>query len=354
MATDVDRLLTKPASEPGDIGHRDMVQRPEEILVERDRTLVESDLDAIRQQIVLPVEVLFLDPEVVNLPKARALAAELEARNVELNQTLGKLTRLQDQLVVQQESEEVGRLTAGIAHEILNPLNLAQNFAEGSAELAAEMAEALEEGSTGLKGCAELEEVFRGLAESSQRASQTIERVLEFGGASTATREVDIGEVVLQHARIAIEGQQRGTALRIGLASDIPPGQGRVRARGQAIARLAINLVTNACQAIAERAEAGCEDGYEPLVTIRVWTCPERAVLEVGDNGAGIDPGIRDRVAEPFFTTRASQDGVGLGLSECTDIVRMHQGTMGIQSGVGEGTTVRIEIPAGEPSRPGR
>ncbi|MCY4454206.1 MAG: HAMP domain-containing sensor histidine kinase [Immundisolibacterales bacterium] len=289
--------------------------------------------------------------EVVNLPRARELAAELEQRNTDLNHTLEHLKRSQDQLVAQQKSNEVGRLTAGIAHEIRNPLNLAQNFADGTAELVNELVEELDDESPAARRYAKLSETFRQIARHSRQANQTIERVLELGAGHAKSRELDIAEIAMRHARIAIEGHRLGNGLEIELARDTGDARHPLHAQAQGIARLATNLVTNACQAIAERAGNASERRYGAVVTVRVRTTPEHATLEVNDNGAGMDEKTLERAAEPFFTTRSLQNAAGLGLSECTDIVRMHQGTMRIESTNGEGTTVRVEIP--NRARPG-
>ena len=296
--------------------------------------------------------------EVVKLPRARELADALARRNRELEDRLRKLERTQDQLVARQKANEIGELVAGVAHEIRNPLNFVQNFAEGAAELSGELTERLDAHRMvrGAGAARELERLYEeagenlhAIARNTRRANRIIERVLDLGDAVGELRSFDLNELVAEHARIAVHSESAGGSgvpvrLEFGLGDDV----GEVTANARGIGRLIANLVTNACDAVRER-EVGAGAGYEPRVRVETERQGERVAIFVRDNGTGIDPAVSDRVTEPFFTTKPPESGVGLGLSQCEDIVREHEGEIVVESGPREGASVRVEIPGSGP-----
>ena len=299
--------------------------------------------------------------EVVKLPRARELAEALERQNHELEGRLRKLRRTQDQLVARHKANEIGELAAGVAHEIRNPLSFVQNFAEWAAELAGELIEHAEaqpklpDKRAGRKLARlhdETRENLDAIVRNTQRANRIIERVLDLGDAAGEHRSLDLNELVAEHARIAAHSEPgSGDRVRVRLDFGLGEDVGDVTANARGIGRLIANLVTNACDAVRER-EAGADREYEPRVRIETERAGERVAIRVCDNGTGIDSAIADRVTEPFFTTKPPESGAGLGLSQCEDIVREHEGEIVIDSNPGRGTTVRIEIPRLGP-RPG-
>ena len=292
--------------------------------------------------------------EVVKLPRARELAEALEGQNRELEDRLRRLRRTQDQLVAQHKANEIGELAAGVAHEIRNPFNFVQNFAEGAAELAGELGEHAEAHRALLGEAAgrklaglheEARENLETIVRNTQRANRIIERVLDLGDTVGEHRSIDLNEIVAEHARIAAHSEPGGagdvrTRLEFGLGEDV----GAVTANARGIGRLINNLVTNACDAVRER-KPGAGAEYEPQVRIETERVAERVAIVVRDNGTGIDPAVADRVTEPFFTTKPPESGTGLGLSQCEDIVREHEGELVIASTPEDGTSVRVELP---------
>ena len=296
--------------------------------------------------------------EVVKLPRARELAEALERQNRELEDRLRKLRRTQDQLVARHKANEIGELAAGVAHEIRNPLNFVQNFAEGAAELAGELTEHAEAhrmllGERARRELARVHEETREhldtIVRNTQRANGIIERVLGLGDTAGEHRSFDLNELVAEHARMAAHSEPAaGDGIPVGLELGLGEDVGGVTGNARGIGRLVNNLVTNACDAVRERM-VGADGKYEPIVRIETEREGERVAICVRDNGTGIDPSISDRVTEPFFTTKPPESGAGLGLSQCGDIVREHEGEIAITSNSQDGTSVRVEIPQSGP-----
>lgn len=293
--------------------------------------------------------------EVVKLPEARALAQALEAQNRELEDQVQRLKRTRDQLIAQHKANEMGELAAGVAHEVRNPLNFVQNFAELGAEMTLELREEAEEHATslGTEAGQRLEalhhsalEALQAIAANARRANRIIERVVDLGETTASRDAIDLNELVAEQARIAAHrGSDSGTggAAHAELKLDLAHGAGSVTGNARAIARVVNNLVANACDATRERIRSAGE-GYAPQVRVSTERAEGRPAIVVADNGAGIDPAIAERVTEPFFTTKPPQAGAGLGLSQCQDIVREHEGRMTIASVPGQGTSVRVEL----------
>ena len=273
----------------------------------------------------------------VRLPLATRLADDLEARNQELEQALGELQRSQDQIIAQQKSVELGELAAGVAHEIRNPLNFIKNFAEATMELISEREEIRTAGSD-RRTTEEARQNLERITQGSNRANLTIERVLALARPKGKPEPCDLDKIVMHHARLAVQAGSQTTQLAIELETDFDPGIGAPIVMQQGIARVIVNLVSNACDAIEERAREGEED-YKPKITIGTRREGDRIRIEIIDNGTGMTPQVRTEATKPFFTTKSPERGVGLGLSQCEDIVREHEGEMRIESSTERKTT---------------
>ena len=292
---------------------------------------------------------------VVKLSLVEHLAAELEKSNAELRETVESLTKAQDQIVARQKASELGELTAGVAREIRIPLKSVMRFTESSRELVrtmggtvrenrdalvAEEMEAMEEIET------DIEEDLELVVAHARRADAIVDRMLMLGTAQGAVERVRLNDLVGEHARLACaaaELSSGGIGVRLEEAYD--DAVGTVTVVRQGIARIVLNLVGNACYAVHEPRKREAQ-GYEPTIWISTRKTADGIEIVVRDNGPGIDEAIIDKVMTPFFTTKPANVGVGLGLSQCADAAQQHGGTIGIESRVGAGTTVRIGLPA--------
>ena len=292
---------------------------------------------------------------IVRLSLVERLAAELEKSNAELRETVESLTKAQDQIVARQKAAELGELTAGVAREIRIPLNLVKLFTESTRDLVQELVGAMREDRDALEAQemdlleeieTDIEEDLERVVAHARRADAIVDRMLMLGTAQGTFESVQLNDLVGEHARLACGAAQRtsrGAAVRLEEAYD--DAVGAVTVVTQGIARVVLNVVGNACYAVNERRRVETE-GYEPTIWITTRRNAEGIEIEVRDNGSGIDEAIVDKVMTPFFTTKPPNVGAGLGLSQCTDAVRQHGGTIGIESRLGAGATVRIRLPA--------
>ena len=291
---------------------------------------------------------------VVKLQLVERMTARLEDRNATLRKTIESLKRTQDRIVVGQKAVELGVLTAGVAHEIRNPLNFVRNFSEGARELVAEMAQGIE-GQNDRIGTrrmdtlrelrAEVEENFERIAAHTERADAIVEQMLMLGETQGAAQDVELNALVGRHSRLACRAaEQKDPGLGVRLEEVYDERVGELTAVPQALARVVLNLVSNACYAAGEGPKDPSED-YEPTVWVETRRNEGEVEIEVRDNGPGIDEAIREKVLTPFFTTKPPNVATGLGLSQCADAVRQHGGTIAIGSGPEGGASVRLTIP---------
>ena len=282
---------------------------------------------------------------------------DVEAANARLEASLRDLRETQAQLVQSEKLASLGQLTAGIAHEIKNPLNFVNNFADLSAELTDELRQELAEAADRPTSQA-LEEVgpllddlrdnCRRILEHGRRADGIVKSMLlhSRGGAS------DRGQVVLnqfvdEYANLAFHGARANDSdFQVEVVRDFDPEAGEVPIVPQEFGRVLINLLTNAFHAVVERSRA--EGGaYHAQVTVRTRRDGGEVTIEVADNGTGIPDAVKAKIFEPFFTTKPTGQGTGLGLSLAHDIVTaMHSGRMWVESVPGQGTSFFVAIPA--------
>ncbi|MEL6614295.1 MAG: ATP-binding protein, partial [Bacteroidota bacterium] len=257
------------------------------------------------------------------------------------------------------------QLTAGIAHEIKNPLNFVNNFADLSVELADELGEELHENKD-KPVSAVLEEVdalLEDLRENSRRIHQHGTRadrivkamLLHSRGASGEHARVDANRFVEEYANLAYHGARANDKeFQVDLVRELDPEVAEAEVIPQELGRVLINLLSNAFYAVGQRRKLE-GDGYQPTVTVAtesVRLAGEDGVeIRIADNGTGIPDELRKKVFEPFFTTKPTGDGTGLGLSLAYDIITgAHGGTLSVESAQGEGTTFFIRLPVRGPS----
>jgi signal transduction histidine kinase/ligand-binding sensor domain-containing protein len=292
----------------------------------------------------------------------------------EIEQAYESLKAAQTQLVQQEKLASLGALTAGIAHEIKNPLNFVNNFAELNQELARELREDVAAG----RAPAELDELLADLATNSakiaehgRRADSIVRSMLLHSRRGTGNREsVDLNALVEEYAGLAYHGRRaQQPGFNVEVVHDFDPEAGVIQAVPQDLGRVILNLVGNAFDAVTEPAASG--DGsagghhvsavdlssgghqkngghHTPTVWVSTRRAGEHVEIRVRDNGPGIPEHIRERIFEPFFTTKAAGQGTGLGLSMSHDIVvHGHHGALHVDSAEAQGTTFVIELPAG-------
>ena len=291
--------------------------------------------------------------EVQRLNLVEKLAAEVQAKNAELETTLEDLKRTQQQVISQEKLASLGALTAGIAHEIRNPLNFVNNFAGLSSDLIDELREELKgegEGGTDQELVDEILDDLGGNAakvkEHGERANRIVEGMLAHSRNEAGQVEsVDINLLVDEYAKLAYHGL-RGTdsTFNVNLVQEFDAAAGEVEAVSRDLSRVFLNVVTNACHATIARGKEA-EGSYEPTVWLKTEGSETSVSVSIRDNGTGIPDAIVDKIFDPFFTTKSGTQGTGLGLSISHEIIREHGGEFQVETEVGEFTEFRIVLP---------
>ena len=287
----------------------------------------------------------------MQLDLVQKLSDELQAKNTTLEHTLDELKKTQDQIVSQQKLAELGELSAGIAHEIRNPLQFIRNFAESSQTTANHLREMW--GEHGTLDPEEMGELTEDLVEAtgrivmhSERADRIVADMLAMGRRGDGTfGTVDLNQLLVDQARLAyqaVQSQEPGFSAVV--RQELDEDLGDIVAVQEDLARVFTNIVTNACHAMVERAHSSGE-GYEPELTIGSRRTDEGAEISIRDNGMGMTPEVASRAFNPFFTTKESSSSAGLGLSLSRDIVREHGGQIIPASEPGEYTVMKVHLP---------
>ncbi len=279
-----------------------------------------------------------------------------EAKN-QIEKTLSELKSTQSQLIQAEKMASLGELTAGIAHEIQNPLNFVNNFSEVSKELLDEMKEELATGN--LQLATELaDDVIQNLEKINhhgKRADAIVKGMLQHSRTSSGVKEpTDINALADEFLRLAYHGlRAKDKTFNATLKTDFDETIGKINVIPQDLGRVILNLITNAFYAVNEKKKAPQPPGgglYEPTVTVRTSFLPlsegGAVVISVADNGNGIPQAVLDKIFQPFFTTKPSGQGTGLGLSMSYEIVtKAHNGELKVENTEGEGATFKIILP---------
>ena len=295
--------------------------------------------------------------------EVREANAKLEAANERLEASIRDLKATQAQLVQSEKLASLGQLTAGIAHEIKNPLNFVNNFADLSVDLAAELRDEIAEAAAAepprpaRELLAEIDPLLDDLADNARRIHEHGQRadrivramLLHSRGGSEDRARVDLNAFVEEYANLAYHGARANDSdLTVDLVRDYDGAAGEVEVVPQELGRVLINLLTNAFHAVAARPGGAA-------VTVRTRREGGAVTVDVADNGTGMPEAVRARVFEPFFTTKPTGEGTGLGLSLAHDIVTgVHGGRLAVESAEGEGTTFTITLPGTLPATPPR
>ncbi len=273
---------------------------------------------------------------------------KLEKAKQSVETTLTELKTTQTQLVQSEKMASLGELTAGIAHEIQNPLNFVNNFSEVSVELIEEMHEELQKGDL-KEALAIAEDVKQNLdkiTHHGKRADGIVKGMLQHSRSSSGQKELtDINVLADEYLRLAYHGlRAKDKTFNATMKSDFDDSIGKINIVPQDIGRVILNLITNAFYAVNERNKLN-HKGYEPTVSLSTKKKGDQIYISVKDNGNGIPDSAMKKIFQPFFTTKPTGQGTGLGLSLSYDIVSAHGGELKVQTKEGQGTIFKIELP---------
>ncbi|WGD49666.1 GAF domain-containing protein [Bradyrhizobium sp. CB1650] len=296
----------------------------------------------------------FADQAVIAIENAR-LFEEVQQRTRELSKSLDELHAAQDRLVQTEKLASLGQLTAGIAHEIKNPLNFVNNFAVLSAELTDELNEVLAPTTLADKIRDEVDELTGLLKDNLQKVVQHGKRadsivknmLLHSREGSGEHRPTDVNVLVEESLNLAYHGARaEKPQFTVTLKRELDPEAGTVEAFPQEITRVLLNLISNGFYAVTKRrAEIGAA-GYEPVVIAGTRDSGTHVEIRIRDNGTGVPPEVKEKMFNPFFTTKPAGEGTGLGLSMSHDIiVKQHGGTIDVETTPGEFTEFTIRLP---------
>ena len=305
--------------------------------------------------------------EVQRLNLVEKLAEELQGKNEQLEIVLDDLQKAQNQIVMREKLAALGELTAGVAHEIRNPLNFVKNFSEASEELLEELKETLDESEDGAldeEQMSLIQEISDDLNDNlgrirnhGNRANRIVESMLSMGRGTAGRQMTVLNDLVEEHARLAYHSARATDSdFQLDLRQELDPNMGEVEVVAQDVGRVFLNIVNNACYATDEKRRALEEnpvegaERYFPTVQVTSLRKEETAVVTIRDNGTGMPQDVIDKIFNPFFTTKPTDQGTGLGLAISNDIIRSHGGSIQVESGDGEYTLFTIEIPLAAPT----
>ncbi len=277
-------------------------------------------------------------------------SAALLAEKQRLEKTLADLQQTQKQLIQSEKMASLGELTAGIAHEIQNPLNFVNNFSEVSNELIDEMNEEIENGDLEeAKLIAnDIKQNLEKINHHGKRADAIVKGMLQHSRKSTAEKEpTDINKLADEYLRLAYHGlRAKDKSFNATLETNFDASIGKINVIPQDMGRVILNLITNAFYATNERKKASKDSDYKPTVSVTTTKEKSQILISVKDNGNGIPKHVVDKIYQPFFTTKPTGEGTGLGLSMSYDIVsKGHGGELKVETIEGMGTTFIIHIP---------
>ena len=301
----------------------------------------------------------FADQAAIAIENVRLFEAE-QQRTRELAKSLEDLHAAQDRLVQTQKLASLGQLTAGIAHEIKNPLNFVNNFSGVSAELIDELHETLGKVKTDANTLAEITELTNTLRDNLDKVVQHGKRadaivknmLLHSREGSGEHRMVDVNALVEESLNLGYHGARaEKQGFNITLERSLDPAAGEVDCFPQEITRVLLNLISNGFYAATKRKGQATDDDFEPKLTAATKSLGDRVEIRIRDNGTGISPEVREKMFNPFFTTKPAGEGTGLGLSITHDIiVKQHSGSIEVDTRPGEFTEVRVILPRRPPS----
>jgi signal transduction histidine kinase len=282
------------------------------------------------------------------LNQQKILQEEVNRQTAEIRTTLENLRSTQSQLIQSEKMASLGELTAGIAHEIQNPLNFVNNFSEVNKELVDELKSELATGNT-----QQAKEIADDIKDNSEkinhhgkRADAIVKGMLQHSRSSSGVKEpTNINALADEYLRLAYHGlRAKDKSFNATLKTDYDETIGTINIIPQDIGRAVLNLITNAFYAVTEK-KKHLGDGYEPTVSISTKKINSKIEIKVADNGNGIPQKVLDKIFQPFFTTKPTGQGTGLGLSLSYDIIKAHGGELKVETKESEGSEFVILLP---------
>jgi len=272
--------------------------------------------------------------------------AEIHQQKEALQKIVDELKSTQNQLVQQEKLASLGALTAGIAHEIKNPLNFVNNFSELSNELIKEFKISKSEGERN-EILADLEINLQKINEHGKRADSIVKNMLQHSRSGSGEKQLsDINQICEEYFNLAFHGKRATDAnFNCEIVKNLDANLPRVNCVVQDISRVILNLINNAFDAVREREIEGKTPNYKPTVTLSTQQINNIISISIHDNGKGIPQHIQEKIFEPFFTTKPAGQGTGLGLSLSYDIVKAQGGEMKLETVEGEGSEFLILLP---------
>ena len=276
----------------------------------------------------------------------------LQSQKKEIETTLGELKTTQSQLIQSEKMASLGELTAGIAHEIQNPLNFINNFSEVNTELITEMKEqlALNNKEQAIDLADDIAHNEEKINHHGKRADAIVKGMLQHSRSSSGIKEpTDINALADEYFRLAYHGlRAKDKSFNATMKTDFDTTIGSINIIPQDIGRVILNLITNAFYAAPLPPEGGFSNPdyvHTPTVWVSTKKMADKILISVKDNGSGIPQKILDKIFQPFFTTKPTGQGTGLGLSLSYDIVKAHGGELKVETKEGEGSTFIIQLP---------
>jgi signal transduction histidine kinase len=282
------------------------------------------------------------------LKQQTILEEEVARQTIELRTSLENLKSTQSQLIQSEKMASLGELTAGIAHEIQNPLNFVNNFSEVSNELIDEMNAELEKGDLeeARAIATDVKQNLEKITHHGKRADAIVKGMLQHSRSSNGIKEpTDINVLADEYLRLAYHGlRAKDKSFNATIKTEYDQSIGNISIIPQDIGRALLNLITNAFYAVDEKRNLQ-PGGYEPTVSVSTKKLNDRVEIRVKDNGNGIPGKALDKIFQPFFTTKPTGKGTGLGLSLTYDIVKAHGGNLMVETKEGEGAWFVITLP---------
>ena len=289
----------------------------------------------------------------LKIAEAHALQAEndlieIKAARKKAEETLSELQATQKQLIQSEKMASLGELTAGIAHEIQNPLNFVNNFSEVSNELIDEMNEELNKGDIEEAKAisSDIKQNLEKINHHGKRAGDIVKGMLQHSRSSTGVKEpTDINALADEYLRLSYHGlRAKDKEFNATMKTDFDNGIGKINIIPQDIGRVLLNLYNNAFYAVTEKKKLNIEN-YEPTVSVSTKKMGDKVEVRVKDNGNGIPQKIVDKIFQPFFTTKPTGQGTGLGLSLSYDIIKAHGGEIKVNTVEGEFAEFVVQLP---------
>jgi two-component system NtrC family sensor kinase len=335
-----------------------MIQQDESISAEQKASITKSLKDADKELEITAFKLhrtekvklttaILLQETIEELEQKRKA---IEETNSALTKSLEELKAAQAQLIQSEKMASLGELTAGIAHEIQNPLNFVNNFSDVSTELVDEMNEEIEKGNLedAKQIAQDLKQNLEKINHHGKRAGDIVKGMLQHSRTSSGQKELtDINALADEYLRLAYHGlRAKDKTFNAAMKTDYDESIGLLKIIPQDIGRVILNLITNAFYAVTERKKQEPQ-GYEPVVTVSSKKNKDTIEIHVADNGTGIPQKVLDKIFQPFFTTKPTGQGTGLGLSLSYDIVKAHGGELKVETKYVEGLPAEASAHAG-------